>query len=179
MPSVPWVVVVAETPSLAASIADLLESDGERVATIGDPGRELTRRLKDPDAPVRLVISASNGYACATARRWTNGEIQGVDLVVVGSRDPSLRSGARVHIVELPLAPDAFLQLVRGLLDRAPAPRLRPRRGSLPPGGRAAGRASRASGRSPLGRHRATLASQEPSGSAPLPGATPDRLAPP
>jgi hypothetical protein len=124
----PWVVVVAETPSLARSISDLLESDGEHVRTVVDPGRELTRHLKDLDRPVRLVISASNGFYCETARRWMRGEIGGVDLVVVGSRDPNLRSGLGVHVVPLPLAPDAFLAQVRGLLDRAPAATVRSRR---------------------------------------------------
>lgn len=128
MPADPWVVVVAETPSLARSISDLLESDGEHVATVVDPGRELTRHLKDHDRPVRLVISASNGFSCATAGRWVRGDVRGVDLVVVGSRDPALRSGPGVHVVPLPLAPDRFLSLVRGLLDRALAPALRRRR---------------------------------------------------
>ncbi len=115
----PWVLVVSETPSLARSITDLLESDGHRVATPVDPGREFLRRLKDREEPVRLVISASNGFYCETARRWMRGEVQGVDLIVVGSRDPGLRSGPHLHVIGLPLAPDAFLTLVRSLLDRA------------------------------------------------------------
>lgn len=126
----PWVAVVAETPSLARAITDLLESDGERVVTTVDAGRGLVRLLKDADRPVRLVISASNGFSCVTARRWEREEIGGVPLVVVGSRDPDLRSGRRVHIVPLPLAPDGFLGLVRGLVDRAGTPVVRSRRRS-------------------------------------------------
>ncbi len=120
MPTPPWVVVVAETPSLAHCIADLLESDGHRVTTVATPGRPLTQRLRRTDAPARLVVSASNGFHCETAHRWMRGEGEGLDLLVVGSRDPTLRSGPRVHVVRLPLVPDRFLELVRSSLARAP-----------------------------------------------------------
>ncbi len=113
----PRIVVVAETPSLARSIGDLLETEGMDVITVRDSGRELVGQLEPDEAPVSLVISASNGFYCETARRWMRGEISGVDLVVVGSRDPDLRSGPRVHVVGLPLVPGAFLRLVRHLLD--------------------------------------------------------------
>lgn len=114
------IVVVGETPSLARSITDLLESDGFSVTTVGDPLRELTRSLRNPLAPVSLVITASNGHHCETARRWMRGEVSGVTLVVVGCRDPEVRPGPRVRVIGLPLAPEEFLQLVRRLLERPP-----------------------------------------------------------
>ncbi len=125
MSTPPWVVVVAETPSLARCIADLLESDGHRVTTVARPGRGLTHRLRQTDEPARLVISASNGFHCETAHRWMRGEGEGIDLVVVGSRDPALRSGPKIHVVRLPLAPDRFLELVRSYLAHAPSPVVR------------------------------------------------------
>ncbi len=112
------IVVVGETPSLAGSLTDLLESDGFAVTTVHDPIRELTHSLRDPAAKVGLVVSASNCYRCETARRWMRGEVAGVDLIVVGCRDPELRPGPRVHVVGLPLAPEEFLLLVRRLLGR-------------------------------------------------------------
>lgn len=123
------VVVVAETPSLAQSVADLLESDGLPVCTVLDPALALTRCMKDPASPVGLVISASNGHHCATAPRWLRGEMGNVPLVVVGSRDASLRSGPQLHVVGLPLVPEAFLLLVHQLMrsPNVPVPVSRPR----------------------------------------------------
>lgn len=125
------ILVVGETPSLARSITDLLESDGFAVATVQDPARELTRSLQDPRHRVNLVITASNGFRCETARRWMRGEVAGISLVVVGSRDPEVRSGPRVHVIGLPLAPEEFLQLVRRVVARPPKA-LSPRRSRTP-----------------------------------------------
>lgn len=113
------VLVVAETPSLARSISDLLEIEGFRVRSVTDPRQELSHELDGEGRSVSLVICASNGFGCETARRWMRGEVSDLDLVVVGSRDPDLRSGAHIYVVGLPLAPDAFLTLVHHLAERA------------------------------------------------------------
>jgi hypothetical protein len=113
------VVVVGETPSLAASLVELLEADGVSVVSV--------RELREAEALVRsgsleprpLVISASNRHYCLTARRWRMGSLKESELVVVGTRDPLLRSSGRLHVVPLPLIPEEFLGLVRNLAGRA------------------------------------------------------------
>ena len=113
----PEVLVVGETPSLGRSITDLLETENVRarhVLDLRDEG-ELSRLwLRAP-----VLVAASNGPFCTTARRWIRGEFPGVALVVVGSRDPVLTPELnRVHLVALPLQPDRFLGLIQELLDQ-------------------------------------------------------------
>ncbi|HTT14777.1 MAG TPA: hypothetical protein VMG81_03240 [Thermoplasmata archaeon] len=107
--------MVGETPSLGRSIVDLLESVGipARFALDVDavaPLETLGRRHP-------LLVVASNGYFCATARRWSQGAIPGVALVVVGSRDPAVAVLRGIHRIPLPLVPDQLVTTVRGLAD--------------------------------------------------------------
>lgn len=114
------VLVVGETPSLGRSIVDLLEA--------GDLTTRFVLDL-DTEGPVAtiggrfaVVVVASTGYFCATARRWIRGEIPGAALVVVASHDPALKSGGGLHAIDLPLAPDRVLRVVRELVERSPRP---------------------------------------------------------
>ncbi len=116
----PGVLVVGETPSLGRSIADLLESGDVPARYVHDltaepPLSDLARRFP-------VVVAACNGLYCTTARRWARGELPDVELVVVGSRDPSVVGGANLHLVPLPLLPAKFLGLIRGLLEQPGLP---------------------------------------------------------
>ncbi|HXQ48698.1 MAG TPA: hypothetical protein VN842_02825 [Thermoplasmata archaeon] len=122
------VVVIGETASLAAALVELLETEGVGVVAVRDLQEAETLAGKGPVPPHPLLISASNGHYCPTARRWPEGPLRDSELVVVGTRDPGLRSTGRLHVVPLPLVPSEFLNLVRELRShsqspgRAPAP---------------------------------------------------------
>lgn len=109
----PRVLVVAETPSLARSLSYLLESAGiatDTVPTLEGP------ESKGPSANVGdypLIIAASNGPFCSSARRWAQGGFTGSELIVVGSRDPALGRSPEIRQVGLPLRPGDLLELVR------------------------------------------------------------------
>jgi hypothetical protein len=112
------VLVIGETPSLGRAIADLLESSDVPVRFSRDilsesPLATLAQRH-------RVVVTACTGFTCDTARRWRRGETPGVHLVVVGSWDPSLTPHENLYVVDLPLRPERFVELIRGL---APEPR--------------------------------------------------------
>jgi len=112
------VLIVAETPSLGRSIADLLESGGissRLVYDLYDVRAERPLRRVAERYPV--VVAACNERFCATARHWARGELPNVAMVVVGDRDPGLASIAGVQVVPLPLLPSPFLLRVRQLLE--------------------------------------------------------------
>jgi len=118
----PTVLVVGETPSLGRSVTDLLESADVRTQYVGDLRRETP--LSSLGGRFSIVVAASSGYYCATARQWIRGELPNVRLVVVGSRDPVLTGAGGVEIVALPLEPGRFLEMIRGLLvENGPRPR--------------------------------------------------------
>jgi len=115
----PEVLVVGETPSLGRSITDLLVSGDVHARYVHDV------RSEEPLANLAhrfpVVVAASNSPFCQTARQWARGEIPGVALVVVGSRDPVLADlPKKVHLVPLPLIPSQFLELVRELIAAVP-----------------------------------------------------------
>ena len=110
------VLVVGETPSLGRSITDLLQSGDVRTQYVLDVASE--QPLSELASRFRVVVAACNGLYCNTARRWARGELPNVELVVVGSRDPLVVGGGNLHVVPLPLLPDKFLGMVRGLLDQ-------------------------------------------------------------
>jgi hypothetical protein len=109
------VVVIGETPSLASALVELLETEGVRVVAVHDLREAELLAGKDPLPAHPLLISASNGHYCPTARQWPEGSLRDSELVVVGTRDPDLRSCGRLHVVPLPLVPTEFLDLVREL----------------------------------------------------------------
>lgn len=116
------VLVVAETPSLARSLNYLLESAGiptDTVASLEDGG---ARPSATEGGGHPLIIAASSGPYCATARRWVQGGFPGTELIVVGSRDPTLANARRIHQVDLPLKPGDLLELVRKQLVPIAAP---------------------------------------------------------
>ncbi|MGA7922667.1 MAG: hypothetical protein WCA77_01665, partial [Thermoplasmata archaeon] len=82
------VLVVGETPSLGRSIVDLMRTEYGVVRMVYDVSEEAP--LSTLRERFSVVIAACNGYFCATARRWMRGEFPGVNLMVVGGRDPEL-----------------------------------------------------------------------------------------
>jgi hypothetical protein len=117
------VLVVRENPSLASALADLFQADGLTVSTV----RSLEELGHAPEGPVSrqstIVVVASKGFESPTTREWATGKWSGTDLVLIGARDPGLRSRGRFHVVRLPLVPKELLRLIRSLLDGlAPSP---------------------------------------------------------
>ncbi len=113
----PGVLVVAETPSLGRSIADLLEAGAVQTRLVYDVSAE--HPLSTLSDRFGVVISACNGRVCATARRWAHGDFSGVAMVVVGSRDAELSAISGIEVVPLPLLPGPFLVTVNHLLASA------------------------------------------------------------
>lgn len=114
------VLVVDETPSLGGSVVALLEADGLAVRRFADfHGAESYHAAANALHPV--VVVASNAHYCPSASRWALSALRDADLVVVGTRDPALRSAGRLHVVRLPLEPERLLELVRGLLGSTPS----------------------------------------------------------
>jgi hypothetical protein len=112
------VLVVEETPSLGDSVVSLLESDGLPVRQFLDlAAAESYHVASDGAHPV--VVVASNAHYCPSASRWALGSLRDAHLIIVGTRDPALRSAGRMHVVHLPLGPAEFLDLVRRLLSSA------------------------------------------------------------
>jgi hypothetical protein len=114
------VLVVEETPSLAGSVVSLLESDGLTVRAFPDLHDAESYHAR-AGAPHPLVVVASNTHYCPTASRWALGDLRDAHLVIVGTRDPALRSAGRLHVVRLPLEPRGLLELIHGLLPPARA----------------------------------------------------------
>jgi hypothetical protein len=113
----PRVLVVGETPSLGRSITDLLESENVPTRYIYDLDAESP--LGSLASRYSVIVAAASGYFCTTVRRWMRGEMPGVKLVVVGSRDPVLGSTREVRQVGLPLEARGFVSTVRELLRSA------------------------------------------------------------
>jgi hypothetical protein len=114
------VLVVGETPSLGRSIADLLDAENVPTRYVLDLGAE--EPLASLANRYSVIVAAATGYFCTTVRRWLRGEMPGVKLVVVGSRDPILGTTPGVRIVELPLRANGLLGTVRELLDSTSSP---------------------------------------------------------
>lgn len=117
------VLVVGETPSLGRSIYDLLDSEGvpanlEYDLTAESPLSTLYQRFP-------VVIAACNEHICATARRWTRGELPNVALVVVGARDGTLTKVDGIRVISLPLVPGPFLVMVNRLRKSGARPRVK------------------------------------------------------
>jgi len=110
------VFVISETPSLASALVELLEADGLPVVAVHDLGVVGEMRSVESKQQPPVLICASNGFHCESARRWRDGELNDSDLVVVGTRDPELRSHGHLHVVPLPLHPHELLDLVHSLL---------------------------------------------------------------
>ena len=102
------VLVVGETPSLGRAIVELLEADGLSVQFVLD--------VKQARGRYPAVVAACNNVYCSTFRTWLRGELPDSELVVVGTRDPLVRSSSGVHQVDLPLRPKNLLAVVNRLL---------------------------------------------------------------
>ena len=100
---------------MARSVVALLESDGLKVAPVHSV-QEIPGVLAAEPTSHPVIVSASNGYSCESARRWHDGELGEGDLVVVGTRDPLLQSRGRLYVIALPLKPNQLIELVRKLL---------------------------------------------------------------
>jgi hypothetical protein len=109
------ILLVEETASLAGSLGALLEADGFSVRRFPAIGDAEAFHAAEP-RPHPVVVVASNAHFCPSAGRWPLGPLREAALLVVGTRDPALRSSGRLHVVRLPLEPEELLRLVRGLL---------------------------------------------------------------
>ena len=104
--------VVGECPSLGRCVADLLgayELETRFVVDIAATGPVTTLAER-----FGRVIVASTGYWCTTLRRWLAGEMPGVRLIVVGSRDPLLHTAEGVVSFDLPIDAARLITEVRG-----------------------------------------------------------------
>jgi hypothetical protein len=116
------ILVSGENPSLASALADLFLADDLPLSVVRSLD-ELVGPEGDRSSPeASVVVLASRGYRSPTAREWATGRWPDSDLVVVGSRDPGLRSRGRFHVVPLPLVPAELLSMVRWLLRREAHP---------------------------------------------------------
>lgn len=113
-PPPPRILIIAETPSLASALEELIRSSGDPVEQVQDAGAAV-RRCAARDPPP-LLLAASNTHHCESVLRWREGALGPCHLIVVGSRDPGLHSSNGLHIVPLPLVPREFLRLLEGLL---------------------------------------------------------------
>ncbi len=115
------ILVVRENPSLASALADLFQADGLAVSTV----RSLEELSRGPAGELRpsaaIVVVASKGFDSPTTREWATGKWNDTDLVLIGARDPGLRSRGRFHVVPLPLVPKELLRMVHSLLESAPS----------------------------------------------------------
>ena len=109
------VLVVGETHSLGRSVVDLLESGSVHCRYVHDLVAESPLATLANRFPV--VVTASNEAFCSAGRRLVRGELPGVTMVVVGARDPVLRSSSapQLHVVTLPLIPSHLMSLVSSL----------------------------------------------------------------
>jgi hypothetical protein len=111
------VLVVGETPSLGRSVADLLEAANipiHYVLDVDQGGPLISIGARFP-----LIVAASSGYFCSTARRWLRGEFPRSRLIVVGSRDPALADAKGVRTFPLPLEPEHLLGVVQTMVASA------------------------------------------------------------
>jgi hypothetical protein len=112
------VVVIAEAPTLAASLASLFESEGLGVHVV--PTLEEAARHAPADRRrTPVFVSACHGFVSRSARAWQDGLFGERPLIAVGGRDPTLRASPRLHLVRLPLEPSELLGLVRRLARQA------------------------------------------------------------
>lgn len=115
-------VVITESPSLAAGVIDLFEAEGYRVCCARDLA-EAEKLVSSAEATGRpILVAASNGHYSACVNGWRSGQLSSLPLIVVGSRDPSLRSRGQLHVVHLPLDVTRFLRLVVSLATREAGP---------------------------------------------------------
>ncbi|MCI4317027.1 MAG: hypothetical protein L3J96_00680 [Thermoplasmata archaeon] len=123
--------VVSETPSLGRCVVELLESAGVPVRPVQGVAHDFQLGPGSILQNYPVLVTACNEMHCETARRWRRGEFPGIDLVVVGARDPTLASVGRLHVVRLPLVPAQFISLIGRLLNVSPAV-LEPLGGAVP-----------------------------------------------
>jgi hypothetical protein len=111
--------VLGETPSLASSLAGLLEVEGIPVLMRPSLARAGRTRRGEPASQLPVLVSTSTRHSPDLLREWREGPFRESDLILVGARDPDLRSEGRLHVARLPLVPDEFLALVRKLIAKA------------------------------------------------------------
>ena len=127
------VLLVAEAPGLARAIGDLLGSDHLGCRYVRGLSELSAETRRTPRAPA-LIIVASNAPDSPTARAWIRGELPATELIVVGTRDPTIGSAPGIHLLRLPLPPKLFLRYVRALAQAPPEPTLVTVPGAATPG---------------------------------------------
>jgi hypothetical protein len=112
------VVVMRETPSLASALTDFL--DGEGIPAILRPIAPLEGILRGGAVPAgaSILISTCSAFRCEIVEQWQAGAFPDTELIVIGSRDPAVRTGNGLYRIDLPLSPSELLALVRERLER-------------------------------------------------------------
>ena len=121
--ALPPVFVIHEHSELGRSVQELLESAGYRVGSAGALGEiaGLLGPLSSSAGP--LVVVASNRFSSQALRAWRKGMLDHLPMVIVGTRDASLISSDRLHVVRLPLNVAHFLELIDSLVPEGPTRR--------------------------------------------------------
>lgn len=117
----PPILLIGETPSLADAVAELLEGEGLRTHAVRSSQEALSIQSRVPNRMQDLIVVVSNSFRSEATALWQRGELRSRGLVLIGTRDPYLRTGGGLHIVSLPLVPDRLVTLVRDLADGRPS----------------------------------------------------------
>ncbi|HEV2519105.1 MAG TPA: hypothetical protein VGX00_00585 [Thermoplasmata archaeon] len=115
------ILLIGETPGLADAVAELLEGEGLRTHCVRSSRDALTEQSQARDRNPPLIIVVSNSFHSEATARWQRGELRSQGLVLVGTRDPFLRTGGGLHVISLPLVPDRLVALVRALAGQPSA----------------------------------------------------------
>ena len=117
------VLIIEEAPSLALAVAGLLEAEAIAVRTV--PSFEEAERWvaahRPSDRPV--LVCASNAFLCRCLTPWRQGPLADSPLVLVGTRNPRLRSDGVLHVLSLPLRPDELVRTLSALVHGEPIDR--------------------------------------------------------
>ena len=113
-------ILIEENASLASSLTDLLEAEGYRVLHAKDlAGAVRVGAARSSSRPSAILV-ASNAHFSRAVNDWKGGSFSELPLVMVGSRNPSLHTTGRFHVVTLPLDVLRFLELLGELAPPSP-----------------------------------------------------------
>lgn len=112
----PHIFVISETPSLAESVVDLLREEGWEVRAVKDLAEAEALERGHPSPRPPLLVTACNEWRCEAPRRWPGSSLRGSRMLVLGGRDPDLRSSRDLHVMSLPFRSGELIELVGSLL---------------------------------------------------------------
>ncbi len=112
-------ILIEENASLASSLTDLLEAEGYRVLHAKDlAGAVRVGGMRCTQRPAAILV-ASNAHFSRAVNDWKGGRFSDLPMIMVGSRNPSLHTAGRFHVVTLPLDVLRFLELLAELAPPA------------------------------------------------------------